>query len=151
MRNALLLLRAEAAIGTEVAVDAGLRLENPARNAFSGGSDAIARFDQLDFCPGRDDGNILFQVVEDKNAHFVSPLFLSGDRVKRELQALVGVFLIASLARFVVDDSNRSIGPAVDAVDASDDGSLTDVNFKRLLGVQYVGRSNLSSGGEKIA
>ena len=47
VRNALFLLGAQTAIRAEVAVDAGLRIEDAVRNALGRGFDPIARGDQV--------------------------------------------------------------------------------------------------------
>ena len=129
----------------------GFRFEDAISDALGGIFHAAPRAKQLGLGARGHDGNILFQVVKNQRAHGVSPLLLGGDRVERQLQALVGVFLIAGLAGLVVDDRHAAVGTAVDAVDASGDRGIADLNLKRLFGMQNLRGRERPSRGQKVA
>jgi hypothetical protein len=74
--------------------------------------------------------------VEDESTDLIIPLLLSSQRVQRQLQTLVRGFLIARLARLVIDDGDASVCEPVDAVNASDDGCFSNLDLERLFGVQ---------------
>src|ERR1035438_9774730 len=120
MRNPLLLLRTQTPIGTEIAVNPRLRFEEAVGNSLGSGFNTAAGGGQLGLRPRGDDRDVFFQVVENQCADGETPFFARRDRVEGQLQALVGVFLIAGLAGLVVDDGHAAVGPAVDTIDAAD-------------------------------
>ncbi len=151
MRNPLLLLRTQTPIRAEIAVNPGLRFEDAVGDSLGCRLHAAAGGDQLGLGAGRDDRDILFQVVENQRTDGESPFFARSDRVEGQLQALVGVFLIAGLAGFVVDDGDAAVGTAVDAIDAADYRDLTHTNLKRLLGVENLRRRQGPGLAEEVA
>src|SRR5579864_3134664 len=100
---------------------AGLRFEDAVGDALGGILHATASAKQLRFTASGDDRDVLFEVVKNQRTHGVAPLFFGGYCVKGQLQALVGVFLIAGLTGLVVDDGDGAVRSAVDTVDAAND------------------------------
>src|SRR5579872_1037503 len=75
---------------------------------------------------------------------------MSGDGVERQLQTLIGVFLVAGFSGFVIDDGDVTVGTAVDAVDAADNDRLPDVDFERFLSLQDLGSRNPLSFSQEL-
>src|ERR1700719_1813511 len=132
MRNPLLLHRTQTAIGAEVAVHPGSRLELAIRDPPCCGFDSTPGSQQLGFAADGDDRDILFHVMENQRADRVSPFLPGSDCIEGQLQALVSIFLIAGLAGLVVDDSHAAIGTAVDTIDTADHRGLAYSNLERL-------------------
>src|SRR6266536_3937272 len=149
MRDPLLLHRTQTAIRAEVAVHTGSRYELAIGDSLSCGFHASTGGEQLCFAATGRYGHILFQVVENQCADGVPPFFPGGNCVQRQLQALVGIFLVSSLSGFVVDDSDRAIGPAIDAIDTAYNRDLSDAYLKRLFGMKnFRGRKRSGSSEE---
>jgi hypothetical protein len=120
----------QATKSTKRAVEIWFRFEVPFRNASRHRLHALARFFQLKLGSLRNDREVPFQIVEHQLSHAVSPLLACGHGINRELQALIGVLLRASLAGLVVDDDNASVGLAVHAIDSSCHFGSGDLNVK---------------------
>jgi hypothetical protein len=120
----------QATKSTKRAVEIWFRFEVPFRNASRHRLHAFARFFQLKLGSLRNHREVPFQIVEHQLSHAVSPLLACGHGINRELQALIGVLLRASLAGLVVDDRYASVGLAVHAIDSSCHFGSGDLNVK---------------------
>lgn len=140
----------EISVGAETAVIAGLRIELSGSDSIRNIDHLGLRFFELQLVTGGSDSAVLLQVVEDETLGLISPLLARGDRVNRELQAVISIFLGASLSSLVVDDGDAALAKIIDSVNASRECRIPNAHLEVFFGMKYLGPLRAEQDSQKV-